>query len=138
MNGDPRFVLDASALLAAIRREEGGEIVRRLAMDSAISTVNWSEVLQKSLAYAVTLERAKLFLRALRITIVPFSEEDAETTAALWPDTRQAGLSLADRACIALASRLEAVAVTSDSKWTELNLPIQVRLIRERRSRPSS
>jgi ribonuclease VapC len=61
---------------------------------------------------------------------VPFSAEDAERAAVLWPLGRQIGLSLGDRACLALAERLRRPALTADRSWLELELDVEVRPIR--------
>ena len=123
-------VLDASALLAALHGESGGEQVERLLEQATISTVNWAEVVQRSLAHTVAVEGLEGDLEALGLTIAPFTMEDAELSAKLWPDTRLFGLSLADRACLALALRLGLPAVTADQAWKGLDVGIRIDLIR--------
>lgn len=133
----PASVLDASALLAHLNEEEGSPIVREvLATGAAISVVNWAEVLSKlaergedpALA-AAEMEAADLIGSVIRI--VPVDEADAVEIARLRPMTRNLGLSLADRACIALAKRLRLPIVTADRAWAELSIVrSRVRLIR--------
>ncbi len=124
-------VLDASALLALLQQEPGAETVETLLEEAVISSVNWSEVVQKSLDRGVGLDNLREDLKALGLSIAPFDVEDAEIAAALRRGTAELGLSLADRACIALASRLSIPALTTDSAWAELELEaVFVRLIR--------
>ena len=124
-------VLDASALLALLQQEPGAETVETLLEEAVISSVNWSEVVQKSLDRGVELDNLREDLKALGLSIAPFDVEDAEIAAALRRGTAELGLSLADRACLALASRLSIPALTTDSAWAELQLEaVFVRLIR--------
>ena len=124
-------VLDASALLALLQQEPGAETVETLLEEAVISSVNWSEVVQKSLDRGVELDNLREDLKALGLSIAPFDVEDAEIAAALRRGTAELGLSLADRACLALARRLSIPALTTDSAWAELQLEaVFVRLIR--------
>ncbi|HEX2107771.1 MAG TPA: type II toxin-antitoxin system VapC family toxin [Rubrobacteraceae bacterium] len=124
-------VLDASALLALLQQEPGAEIVETLLEEAVISSVNWSEVVQKSLDHGVELGSLREDLEALGLSITPFSVEEAEIAAALRRGTARLGLSLADRACLALASRLSIPVLTTDRTWAELQLgAVSVRLIR--------
>lgn len=123
-------VLDASALLAALLDEPGGAAVAQAVDSAAVSAVNWSEVLQKAIGRNVDTAGLRGELESLGLEIVPFGTEDAELAAELWPRTQPLGLSLADRACLALAQRLGVPAVTADRSWTELELEVQVRVIR--------
>jgi ribonuclease VapC len=116
-------VLDASALLTAFNSEPGMEIVLPLLPGSAVSAVNWSEVLQKSAAQGIEPRWLASESQQANVEIVPFTADDARGTAELWPVTKSIGLSLADRACLALAMRLGVVAVTADRAWA--NLPIR-------------
>lgn len=125
-----QFVLDASALLAAIRAEPGGAAVRARASGSAISAVNLSEVMQVALREGRPVDGASGVLVALGIQIVPLGEPDARRAAELWPGTRRAGLSLADRCCLALAERLGATALTADRAWLDAGHGVPVELIR--------
>ena len=62
--------------------------------------------------------------------MVPFDDDLAVRAALLRPTTKRAGLSFADRACIATAIRLNATVVTADRAWAELDLPCPIELIR--------
>jgi ribonuclease VapC len=123
-------VLDASALLAMLQEAPGGEVVQELLETAAISSVNWSEVVQKALDWESDIEGLRLELEALGLRILPFTAAIAETTAEMRSTTRHAGLSLGDRACLALAAMLSLPAVTADRVWPEAGLPIEIRVLR--------
>ena len=69
-------------------------------------------------------------LQTIGLTVLAFEEQDGQRAAALWQSTRQFGLSLADRACLALAERLHLPALTADRSWSQLQVGVQVQLIR--------
>jgi PIN domain nuclease of toxin-antitoxin system len=127
-------VLDASALLTLLFQEPGATAVADvIAERAAVSTANLSEVA----AVLVRHERdAERILRAVaaQVTVEPFTTEDALAAAALWAPTRATGLSLGDRACLALAQRLEVPAVTADREWATINVGITIQLVRPARS----
>lgn len=129
-------ILDASALLAYLREETGADVVAEAIADgAAISTVNLAEVLSRSAnrgadpaTLAATLTDNGLLGGA--ITVEPFTVADAIDTARLRPLTRDAGLSLGDRACLALARRLNSPAVTADAAWRGITHGVELRQIR--------
>lgn len=123
-------VLDASALLAMLHGEPGGEVVEELLSTSAISSVNWSEVIQKSLERQTEVEGLREDLESLGLAIVPFTASLAESTARLRQPTRSAGLSLGDRACLALAHDLGCPAFTADKVWKDVPVGVEIRVIR--------
>ncbi|MEQ8465219.1 MAG: type II toxin-antitoxin system VapC family toxin [Coleofasciculus chthonoplastes F3-SA18-01] len=123
-------VLDASALLAYLKGEPGGEIVDGVLAESAISSVNWAEVVQKAIAAGVEVDGMVDDLQALGLTVEPFTLEDGEMAGRLWESTRQAGLSLGDRACLSLGLRLGVRVLTCDRAWAALNLSVDVQVIR--------
>ena len=88
------WVLDASALLAFLHGERGGDLVERELEHSVISAVNWSEVLYTSLSRGVNVDGLREDLEALGLSIEPFTVEDAERAAMLRPQARPLGLSL--------------------------------------------
>lgn len=124
--------LDSSALLAAILLESGsGQVAEIMRVnDCALSTVNLSEVVTKLLERGLPRMAAFQAVAAAKLSIHPFDEADAFEAAALRELTRSAGLSLGDRACIALASRLGTPVVTADKAWASIALPVEVILIR--------
>lgn len=97
---------------------------------AALSTVNLAEVMQRGLARGLALEGLRRDLESLGIAIFPFTIEDAEAVAGLWPQTQRLGLSLGDRACLALALRLGLPAFTADQAWGRLDVGVDVQVIR--------
>lgn len=136
MSAGPNCVLDASALLAFLRDEPGADVVERaLEAGAAISAANWAEVLSKTAevgedpdVLAGRLQREGLLGDALQV--VSLDEADGPEIARLRLATRERGLSLADRACLALAQRLALPALTADRAWAGLDLAITVELVR--------
>ena len=122
--------LDASALLAVLNSEPGAERVVPLLDGAVMSSVNWSEVLQKASMHGVDTDGLQTDIEGLGVTLVPFTVDDAEGTARLWSHTRSAGLSLGDRTCLALATRESLPAVTTDRSWTTVGLDVRVHVIR--------
>jgi ribonuclease VapC len=123
-------VLDASALLAYLQDEPGGDTVDGVLAESVISSVNWAEVIQKSIAAGVEVDEMLDDLQSLGLVVEPFMPEDGEMAGRLWEQTRQAGLSLGDRACLSLGLRLGVPVLTCDRAWATLNLSLDVQVIR--------
>lgn len=113
-------VLDASALLALLKKEPGAERVAALLQTAAISAVNLAEVAAKLADYGMSQANIEAALGGLQLDIRTFDAPAALATAALRPATRRLGLSLGDRACLALTAKLGATAVTTDRAWTAL------------------
>ncbi|ELR97222.1 type II toxin-antitoxin system VapC family toxin [Gloeocapsa sp. PCC 73106] len=123
-------VLDASALLAYLKGESGEEMVDNVLSESAISSVNWAEVVQKCLAAAVPIDGMIDDLQSLGLVVEAFTIEDGEITGRLWEQTRATGLSLGDRACLSLGLRLGVRVLTCDRAWSSLNLSLNINIIR--------
>jgi len=123
-------VLDASALLAFLQDEPGASKVKAVLPTSAISAVNWSEVIQKSVARGVKVEGLREGLSALGLRILPFSAEQAETAGKLWGATHQLGLSLGDRACLSLGQLQQVPILTTDRVWQKLPPEFQIEVLR--------
>lgn len=117
------FVLDASALLAYLFQEPGSEFVREVLPHSVISAVNWTEVLQRIHMLGHEPQGIQEDLVALGLEILPYAARDAAAAAELYLATRSRGLSLGDRACLALARARDMTALTADRAWLELALP---------------
>jgi len=126
----PDAVLDASALIALLWDEPGGQAVERLLGRAVVSAVNWAEVLQRYRAHGIDTADKRESVEAIGVGIVGFTPDDAELAADLWEPTRAAGLSLADRACLALARRLDLPAHTADRDWRKVDVGVDVILIR--------
>ena len=129
-DAEPATVLDASALLAMLHAEPGGDVAKGLLQTAAMSTVNWSEVVQKALDRKVEVQGLRQDLEALGLRILPFTADQAERTAYLRAATQHLGLSLGDRACLALAAELGLPAVTADRVWKDLAIGIEIRVAR--------
>lgn len=127
---DADYVLDASALLAIAFREPGGEIAVRRMASACVSAVNYSEACAKMVDKGFDAREAFGWLEALRLEVVGFDRVGAEQAATLRARARGAGLSFADRACLALAIDRGATAITTDRAWAGLDLPCAVELIR--------
>jgi ribonuclease VapC len=121
-------VLDASALLVLLQEEAGADEVERLLDGASMSAVNLSEVIQKSEQHGVDTEGLEYDLEALGIEFQGFDVAMARLTAELWIDG--SGLSLGDRACLALARLTGSTAITSDRRWSRVELPVDVRLVK--------
>ena len=123
-------VLDASALLAFLQLEPGHETVGTVLAESVISTVNWAEVIGKSIAGGVETEGLLEDLRTLGLAVVPFSSAEAEMAGRLAQPTRALGLSLGDRACLALGLARGDSIYTADRTWRRLRLGVAIETIR--------
>ena len=121
-------VLDASALLVLLQEEAGAEEVERLLDGATMSAVNLSEVIQKGEQHGVDTEGLEYDLEALGIEFREFDVGIARLTAELWSEG--SGLSLGDRACLALAGMTGSTAVTADRRWARADPAVQIRLVR--------
>jgi PIN domain nuclease of toxin-antitoxin system len=125
-------VIDASALLALLFAESGAETVAdAIAAGGTVGAVNLAEVATVLVGQDKDAETILAPVRR-QIVVEPFLAADAITVAGLYPSTANRGLSLGDRACLALAQRLGAPALTAEHVWADLELDVEVRLIRER------
>ena len=124
-----RNVLDSSAFLAAVNFETGGEKVESLFTDSVMSSVNVAEVYTKFAERDINLEDSAAYFSKLGIETVDFDLAQARKCGELRSLTRHLGLSLGDRACLALAIQHNATAVTADKNWEKLDL-CKIELIR--------
>ena len=132
----PTCVLDASAIIAWFRGEPGDALVHAaISKVAALSTVNWAESLFKLADLGIDQNKAALEMERSGVLgsllqIRSFDEAQAREVARLRARTRSAGLSLGDRACIALGLALAVPVLTADRSWKALGLGVQIRLIR--------
>lgn len=120
-------VLDASAILACLNGEPGGDVIERLVRENKcwVSAVNYAEVLARLHDWEMSVENAIEVVATLELRMAQFDEADAARCAALRPVTRSKGLSLGDRACLALAQRTATCVVyTADRPWLDLAVPL--------------
>lgn len=129
-------VLDASAFLAYLHGEPGADVVAdAIAATACIGAANLAETLAKLADSGPTPRDAVTQLTEIGILdglvqVEPVTAEDAVAIAELRAATRDAGLSLGDRACLALGARLGLPVVTADRAWAELELGVPVQTIR--------
>ncbi|HET9783791.1 MAG TPA: type II toxin-antitoxin system VapC family toxin [Terriglobales bacterium] len=126
----PRWVLDSSAVLGMLRHEAGCGVVRELLPEAALSTVNVAECLAWMTRQGLPAAAAWAAMQDLHLMFAPFDEGQAQYSGVLAEQSLGAGLSLGDRACLALAHAFEVPAVTADRAWARLRLGVEVRLIR--------
>ncbi len=124
------MVLDASALLALINAERGWEVVAAVLAEAAISAVNLTEVVTKMIDIGIPEDNAWDEAADLVPIVVEFGPELARKTAELRSATRSLGLSLGDRACLALAERLRLPALTADQSWRRVSIGVEIRFVR--------
>lgn len=125
-----RVVLDASAVLASFLDEPGGDVVLAALPDALLSAVNYTETLTRLLDRGVPEPELAAAAADIAAIVAPFDEEQALLAAKLRPATRGLGLSLGDRACLALALSRGLPALTADRRWAELALGVEIRLLR--------
>jgi len=128
-----RIVLDSSALLAILHQEPGAEIFAErfdLLENAAMSAVNVAEVYGKLLVRGIGSEVAWETVTGPVPEIVDFDKEQSKIAGSLLPQTRSLGLSLGDRACLALGIALKAPVYTADRAWKNLKLKVSVHVIR--------
>jgi ribonuclease VapC len=123
-------VLDSSAVFAVLQNEPGAHAVMAVLENAVVSAVNYAEIVGKLIERGATLEEAQGALNAIDLQVVAYDEGLAERTGELVHATRRLGISLGDRACIALAERERAPAYTSDRRWSQIPCIADIRLIR--------
>lgn len=126
-----RIVLDASVLLAIVRGESGSEkVTAGMLLHSVTSAVNLAEVYSKLLISGWNQSQAWEDGSALVEEVIPFTAAHAKLTGDLILQTRPLGLSLGDRACLALALDLKAPVYTADRSWKKLDVGVPIHTIR--------
>src|SRR5258708_32074262 len=124
-----QFGLDASAVLALLSREKGWEEVEQaIAMGAAISTVNVAEVVSKLSDTGIPETAIGQVLDLLGLEIVDFNRSLAHNTVMLRPHMKHCGLSLGDRACLALPGHRNLPALTPDRACLLLHLSATIHL----------
>ncbi len=126
----PSIVLDSSAILAHLQSEPGSERVAEHLGDALICAVNFSEIVSKLVERGAALSLIRPALSRYGLSVVAFDEELAELAGALRASTKARGLSLGDRACLALAERARLPVLTADRMWKDLGVAVDVRILR--------
>ena len=127
-------VFDASAVLAVLNAEPGKEVAGPHLFGATISSVNYSEVLKKTVEVGGSISKVQLFLAKQNLNVVPFATQHAVQTAEIWPESKALGLSFADRACLSLGLMLDLPVLTTDGDMASVNLPVDVKLIRKKKA----
>jgi ribonuclease VapC len=127
---DSPVVLDASALMAVLRGETGGDRVTDCLDRAVISSVNLAEVQTKLVDAGMGEHDAWQHIAEIGCISAPFNNEHARLAGSLVRVTRPFGLSLGDRACLALAIDRKATVYTTDRIWKKLSLGIEIEAIR--------
>jgi ribonuclease VapC len=124
-------VMDSSAILAILRGEPGCDYVQELLQseECAISSVNMAEVGSKLIDYGLPPEEFPRIARQLQIDIVDFNTDQSIQSAQIRKITRSAGLSLGDRACVALTQLMKGCVVTSDRAWIDIAETTQIKVL---------
>lgn len=123
-------VFDSSAVLAIAFGEHGANRAIHALGDGVLSAVNASEVVARLVERGASDEDALESLRGFGLAIRPFDEGLAITAGLLRRSTRTHGLSLGDRACLALARRERASVLTADRSWAALEIGVEMEFIR--------
>lgn len=123
-------IFDASCLFMSIKKEPGVEIVDAIDDDVVMSSVNIAEIVTKLALGHVSTEEVDEVLIQRPLIVVPFTERHAKVAGLLVTRTRHRGLSLGDRACLALGMELGLPIVTADRAWADLDLGVEIRVIR--------
>lgn len=123
-------VLDASVIIAAVLREPGGERAVGHSLPPLVSAVNYAEVLTRLVDLGRHSNAVHEALSLVPMEIVGFEQRHAEISAELRSETKPYGLSLGDRACLALAISRKAKALTADRAWERIALPIEIEFVR--------
>ena len=124
------YVVDASAVLAFVNNEPGSEAVESVLDNAIISTVNLAEVGAKLVDKGMTVEEARQVRTSLGLQVRDFDESLTEESVRLRSVTKSKGLSLGDRACLALAVLEKAEVLTTDRIWAELDIGCDIQVIR--------
>lgn len=125
-----KVVLDASALLALLNNETGTDLVQQALPNAVVSAVNLAEVVTRLSLVGISEEQIREALVLLGLEFKPFDHEQAFQAGLMAGLTHSYGLSLGDRACLVLAMKLDATALTADRAWQDLDIGAKVKLIR--------
>lgn len=123
-------MLDSSALLCVLNGETGAERVAQVLPSAVIAAVNLAEIVTKLRERGLSVEEVDDVLGGLSLDVRPLTAAQACATGRLRPAPRTLGLSLGDRACLALAAELGAAALTADQACAGAEAGVDVEVIR--------
>jgi ribonuclease VapC len=98
--------------------------------EAVISAVNWAEVISKLQERGIDLDAARPMLEELSLEVLAFDRQLAFAAGSLRMRSRHLGLSIGDRACLALAANLSAPAYTADRSWVKFDAGVEVKMVR--------
>ena len=124
------IVFDSSVVIAILKQEQGFSTAEKSLSDALISTVNLAEVATYLARNSVPSNTIQEVLASFPIQVVPFDESLAIQTGCLYPSCNHLGLSLGDRACLALAISRKLPVLTADQVWSKLDLGIPIQVLR--------
>ena len=124
------WVIDSSAVLAWLYLEGGSDVAEAALSVSLISSVNLAEVMTRLVEGGCTDEEAAVLVLRGDYKVIAFDQNLAMRAGALRRRTRHLGLSLGDRACLALAEQEGLPILTADRSWAKLDIGVEIRLIR--------
>lgn len=126
------YILDTSALLAHLWKEPGEVRVAQLLTTERclLGATNLAELIGKVIERGLPASEVPILVNSLNVEIIPLTQEQAELAGILRQPTRHLGLSLGDRACLALAKSMGGRAITADRPWQALDLGIDIECIR--------
>ena len=122
------IVLDASALIAMLKKEPGGDKVAQVIGDTKITAINYAEVISHFCHAGMPVAEVDAMLSPLPMVVVSADEKLARLAGHLRTMTSSAGLSLCDRFCLALAQLEKLPAWTSDRNWQAIAEAVQVEI----------
>jgi len=125
-----KVVMDASAVLTLLNEEPGCEVVEKYLPNAVLSAVNLSEILAMLGEIDFTVKEAEEMVTRLIKEIIPFEQKQAAIAASMKKITKAQGLSLGDRACLALAKLENLPALTADKAWIKAEHQVKIILIR--------
>ncbi|MDB5445122.1 MAG: PilT protein-like protein [Phenylobacterium sp.] len=125
-----RSVLDSSAVLAVLHEEPGASRVALAMSDAVLSSVNLAEIVQRLARFGAPEQGVRAILASLNCEVADFDAEQGVEAGLLERATRAHGLSLGDRACLALARARGLPALTGDRAWARVDVGVEVVLIR--------
>lgn len=123
-------VLDSSAVLAVLRDEPGGDQVLELLPRVVVSAVNYAEIVTKLIDFGAPAASAAEAVEKLTLKVAQFDIDTAIDAGLFRASTRAQGLSLGDRACLALAKSRGLPALTADRAWAAVDVGVEIVLIR--------
>jgi PIN domain nuclease of toxin-antitoxin system len=125
-----KTVLDSSAILAVLRDEAGAEVVAKRIPDGLVSAVNAVEVIGRLIDLGMNGDEAEMALKELGLEVNAFDAGQGIMAGRLRARTRHLGLSLGDRACLALALQENCKVLTADRAWAQLDIGVEIEVIR--------